>query len=334
MTPSSDDRLSRLVEAGLEQAAHHTDVEFGPVPLRLSGCDELDLDAFTAPLAASAGDRSWKPLTVVMAHTALAPLGLGLDDLSPRDHEIRVIRGTNITLLAIGSEGSVFVFDRERATVVRWRDGFRSLPPWEAMSPLRHEARWWSVVNDAAMVHTGAVAERDGERAILFVGNGGAGKSTTSMACFGGDLEVLGDDHCFVEPLPGHQPRVHPMYRYAKLDDRALQLLPGLAARVVGVAATGKKLIDLGAVTHTPRRVVGVCSVVQDQSAPTAATPLSRVQGLRAVAPSTMFQMRLWERETWDVLAAVARSVPCYRLSVSSVEDIPGVVTELIEASP
>jgi tRNA A37 threonylcarbamoyladenosine biosynthesis protein TsaE len=181
------------------------------------------------------------------------------------------------------------------------------------------------------MVHAGAVAHN--ERCVLLVGDAGAGKSTTTMACFGQGLEVLGDDFCFVEsPTDRRAPVAHTMYRLAKLDDRSMSFYPWLRERIVGTGWRGKKLIDLGEQPRSHREIAAVCRVVQDPSRATYVEPESRARTLRAVAPSTLFQQRLWEREMWAVLTSVVRAVPCYRLSVSSVDAVPGVMRSLLEA--
>jgi energy-coupling factor transporter ATP-binding protein EcfA2 len=216
---------------------------------------------------------------------------------------------------------------------VLWIEDEDALPLWEHTSPLRGAARWWSTVQGAAMVHAGAVA--DGEHCVLLVGDSGAGKSTTTMACHGSGLDVLGDDFCFVEPPTDTTPPIgHTMYRLAKLDERALDLLPHLRPRVVGTAWRGKQLIDLAPGELPPRPIVAICHVTQDTTSPTHTAAMSRIEALRAVAPSTIFQQRLWERETWQVLAATVRATQCHRLSVNDLAEVPDVIRSILEVTP
>jgi hypothetical protein len=241
------------------------------------------------------------------------------------------MRDGELTSIASGPDGTSLVLDDRRSRAVLWTRDLGSLPPAEYTSPLRGAARWWAAKNGGAMVHAGVVA--DDERCILLVGDAGAGKSTTTMACFGQGLDVLGDDFCLVEPPSRGQPPVaHAMYSRAKLDEQALSFYPSLESHVVGTGWRGKKLIDLRADAHRPRAIVAVCHVVQVPAGPTHVEAESRAQTLRAVAPSTLFQQRLWEHEMWAVLTAVVRSVPCYRLNVSAVEAVPSVMRSLLEA--
>jgi hypothetical protein len=54
------------------------------------------------------------------------------------------------------------------------------------------------------------------------------------------------------------------------------------------------------------------------------------MEALRALAPSTLFQQRLWERETWQALTATIRCVPTFRLLVNDPMDVPDQVRQLL----
>lgn len=302
---------------------------FGPIPLTLEGRDLNLIQVFSDALLASV-PACWAPLHVSL-HSGAELLWDQLPEpIRPRDQEVLVARSEGLTALSSGPEQSLWLFQPERAAAVLWTRHLDVLPPWERSSPLRSAARWWAALQGGAMVHAGSVG--DGERCVLLVGAGGAGKSTSTLACLGSGLLVLGDDYCLIH-APGtgtSAPKAFGMYRYAKLDDGSLDLLPALRERVIGPAWRGKWLVDLG-VSHLPPLVVAaVCEVVQDPSGPTRVGPLSRMEALRALAPSTLFQQRLWERETWQALTATIRSVPCFRLLVSEPLAVPDQVRELL----
>ena len=329
MTFDSQTTLADLVERALHAATCQRTVDFGPIRVRLLGASPEHLERIAEPLVASTG-VSWAPLQVVVATADSVDSRYIPPALRPRRDQMIVTHSEGITALANGSDGTLWLLDAERASATLWIKTFDALPVWEHTSPLRTAARWWSTVQGAAMVHAGAVA--DDERAVLLVGDSGVGKSTTALSCHRAGLEVLGDDFCLVEPPTGSAPAtVHAMYRLAKLDENALDLLPHLRAQVIGTGWRGKKLIDLGHDSVTSRPIVAMCHVVQEPNSPTAATPLARAQLLRAVAPSTMFQQRLWEHETWNVLASTVRSVRCYRLSVSNPIEAPAVLRSILE---
>jgi hypothetical protein len=329
VTVAADHPLGTLVAAAKEAAVERVDVGLGPIPVRLSGVSRERLVRLADALVTSVG-KTWPPLEVVVASADEIDSQLVPDAIRPRGSQLLVARDGGLTALSNGPDATLWLLDREQSLAVLWIEDFEALPLWEHTSPLRTAARWWATAHSAAMVHAGAVAAEG--RSVLLVGDSGAGKSTTTMACHGSDLEVLGDDFCFVEPPSTARSAVaHAMYRLAKLDDRALDLLPHLRDRVVGTAWRGKKLIDLCAPAMSPRSIVAVCQVVHEPGASTRVEPLSRVQALRAVAPSTMFQQRMWERETWDVLAATVRSVSCHRLVTGDLATVPDVLRSVLE---
>jgi len=153
------------------------------------------------------------------------------------------------------------------------------------------------------------------------------------MACYGSGLEVLGDDFCFLEPPAGASGNavVHAAYRLAKLDDNSLDLLPHLRQRIVGTGLRGKSLIELDSVARARRPVRALCHIVQRPGHPTEVESMSRIDALRAVAPSTMFQIRLFEQETWEGLAAAVPTLPCFRLLVGDLGRVPDVLSELLD---
>jgi hypothetical protein len=332
VTAGNPSQLTTLVDLARENATHHRTLQFGPIPVRISGSSDDQLARFGDPLVASSHSM-WTPLEVIIATSDIFPLSSIPHPLQPHDDHIAVAHEEGMTALSTGTDGTLWLLDEKHATAVLWIDDEDALPLWEHTSPLRTAARWWSTCQGAAMVHAGAVA--NAERCLLLVGDSGAGKSTTTMACHGSSLDILGDDFCIVEPAKDDTPpQAHAMYRLAKLDERALDLLPHEREHIVGTAWRGKKLIDLAIAEQLARPIVAICHVVQDRSKPTHVVPMSRIQALRAVAPSTMFQQRLWERETWNVLAATVRATQCYQLRVSDIGSVPDVVTSILDRVP
>jgi hypothetical protein len=320
---------AHVSEEAARRAELRSSVTLGPIPVQLSA-ESQDALELIAPSLLGSLPAYWKPLDVVIMTADGIPEARLPVPLRPRGIDVIVMREGELTSIASGPDGTSLVLDDRRSLAVLWTRDLGSLPPAEYTSPLRGAARWWATRNGGAMVHAGAVA--DDERCVLLVGDAGAGKSTTTMACFGQGLDVLGDDFCLVEPPTSARPPVaHAMYSRAKLDEQSLSFYPSLREHVVGTGWRGKKLIDLGAQARSPREVVAVCHVVQDPAGPTRVEAESRARTLRAVAPSTLFQQRLWEHEMWAVLTSVVRSVPCYRLSVSAVGAVPGVVRSLLE---
>ena len=88
---------------------------------------------------------------------------------------------------------SVNLFDHERRTGIYWVTEAAVLPYWVLASPLRTLFHWWMEWNGCQLVHAAAVGI--GDRALLAVGKGGLGKSSTALACLEAGFQFMGDDY-------------------------------------------------------------------------------------------------------------------------------------------
>lgn len=324
------DSLDDLFTRGSTAMTAETNCSWGPIPLTLradSSSELADIERHLAP-----GPARWAPLTVTTVTSDTIPIEEIPEPLRPVGETSAIARSDDRLAIASGPEHSLWILRRDLGTAFRWVTHHHDLPLWERISPLRAAGRWWAAAHGAATVHSGIVGNERG--AVVLVGDAGAGKSTTTMACHGTGLTVLGDDFSFLDaPTEDGPAHAHAMYRLAKLDDNSLGLLPHLTGQVVGTGLRGKSLIELDSPSTPTMPVVGVCHVVQARDRPTGLAPMSRAAALRAVAPSTIFQVRISEQETWSVLAATIKSVPCFHLYVNRLDDVEAVLTELIETS-
>lgn len=322
--------LDGLVAEGSAAMTAESSCSWGPIPLTLradSSAELADIERHLAPAT-----NRWADLMVTAVTSDTIPIEAIPEPLRPIGETAAIARADGRIAVASGSEQSLWILQRDLATAFRWVTHHQELPLWERISPLRAAGRWWAGENGAATVHSGIVGNERG--AVILVGGAGAGKSTTTMACAGTGLSVLGDDFCFLDaPTATGPAQAHAMYRLAKLDEISLSLLPHLCADVVGTGLRGKSLIKLDPPLQTTMPVVGVCHVVQARDRPTGLAPMSRVAALRAVAPSTIFQVRISEQETWAVLASTIRSVPCFHFYVNRLGDVAAVLTDLIESA-
>lgn len=318
-------QLDAFTDRALAASTHSAVRSWGPLSLELCGETAADRDDILRYL--SPGRGSWPLQRVITVSSASIPMEALPAELQPTGSANAMYRDDDVIAIASGHEHSLWVMRSDINTAIRWVTTAGDVPLWEQLSPLRAAARWIAAANQSATVHCGAVGNEHG--AVLLVGDAGAGKSTTSMACLGSTLDVLGDDFCFVDASKP-TPVVDAMYRLAKLDDRSLELLPHLRERVVGTGLRGKSLIELDPLTVTGRPIRALCHVVRDHTRPTGIEPISRMETLRAAAPSTMFQVRLAEQETWATLAATVRSVQTRRLHVDRVDEAPERLAELL----
>ena len=208
-------------------------------------------------------------------------------------------------------------------------------PLAERGSPLLTLWAWWLADHGLQLTHAAAVgADGPASRgAALIVGPGGSGKSTTALTCIGSPLRYLADDYCVVDP--SDEPSVHCLYSTGKVASEDDERFESLHLHRVGRDAE-KTLYcfhpaGAGLLARTlPLRAIVVPAIT---GRPATSRPISAMDALRAVAPSTLLQLRtgLDPSGALKRLAAVARRVPCHRLELgTALERIPQALEALL----
>lgn len=194
---------------------------------------------------------------------------------------------------------------------------------------------WWAEELGLRLLHAGCIGSEAG--AVLLVGRGGAGKSTTALLCAAGGLDYLSDDYCLVRT--SGTPEAFALYGTGKLHREHLARFPELAARAVdpGPDIFRKPVIFL--TQAWPERVVSrrrLLAVVATQVVgvgPTRSARIGPAEALRALGPSTLFQLPGGASpQAWAELASLVRRLPCHRLELGGdVADVAPMVRRLIE---
>jgi hypothetical protein len=208
--------------------------------------------------------------------------------------------------------------DHERARAVCWFPE-PELPYWELGAPLRTVLAWFALRRSAFLAHGAAVAE-DG-RAVLLLGPGGAGKTTTALAAWSEGMDYLGDDYVLVRVAP--QITVARAYATAKADGNTAALLPkvgwpGAPPRLPldDPAGDDKTVLQLGGALGLDVAEAHVVAIVVPRVAPDARIePMEPAATLRAAAPSTLFQLPTDRGVAFPMLADVVRRTPCFALA-------------------
>jgi hypothetical protein len=229
------------------------------------------------------------------------------------------------------------VLDRARRQAFYWIEDAGLLPYYVRSAPLFDILAWWLGDRGLSLVHGGAVGTPQG--GVLLVGESGAGKSTSTLACLNTGLLYAGDDYCLVGGGP--QPFVHSLYSTAKLKGEAdLRRFPALRELVDNPGAPSeKRLLFLherwpAAVTAGfPLRAILIPRFTGDTA--TRLVPTSPGVALRHVVPSTMRQFPGMAREAFTRLSRLAPRLPCYWLETGTdVARIPKVIQRLLEELP
>lgn len=227
---------------------------------------------------------------------------------------------------------SLIVRDRKRQHSYTWYPDIAGLPAWAKASPFRIPVSW--LLNQAGlqMVH-GAAVSLDG-RAVLLAGGGGAGKSTTALACALAGMGYLGDDYCAVDP---ERASVHMVYRTAKALPGTLRMLPRLDRHVVNAdkIAEEKGVIffdadDLALVRSAALAAILLPRVSGERK--TRVSTATRGEAIRALLPSTIGGLMGGTDFTPKALMRLARDVPAFTLELGTdLGAVVGAVASVLE---
>jgi hypothetical protein len=170
---------------------------------------------------------------------------------------------------------------------------------------------------------------------ILLAGKGGVGKSTTALACLASSLLYAGDDYVLLSA--GEQPQIHSIYNSAKLGADDIHRFPHLVPAISNHHALGAEKAILFLHDHLPHkmarrlalRAVLLPSVTGKPE--TRLRPASSAAGLLALAPSSLFQLPGTGPDSFQIIAQVARQVPCYVLQLGTdMAMIPSTIEGLL----
>jgi hypothetical protein len=223
--------------------------------------------------------------------------------------------------------GALSLLDEEARSAFFWLLDVRDLTLHEQGAPLLPLLGWFFRERSVQLVHAAAVAWAG--RGALLLGRGGSGKSTAALACRAAGLDHVADDYALISATP--QPTVHALYGTAKLNADSLSRLPFPAPVVVNPdrRAGEKALLDLPSPTvdlprgGTPLRALVLPRVTGLPE--TTLLPVAPGEVLRALAPSTIFQVPGAGPATFVSLAALVRSIPGFRLEAGT--DLAGLAS-------
>lgn len=275
--------------------------------------------------------------------TDLSPLLAGLiemahqapfDVLSSR-YELLPLQNDRVSATYDLGSGVLSVFDTVDRRAFYWVRDAAELPYYERGAPLRTLLNWWLSARGFHCVHAGAVGTDDG--AVLLTGKGGSGKSTTALACLHGGMRYASDDYCAIRRDP--TPEVHSLYNTGKLRDEAdLARQPDFEPWIANRDRAGDEKFLMFLQEHAPERLLRSArlrAIVIPRVSGGTRSELHRIppaEALKALAPTTMFQLPGAAGAAMLLMAGLVKALPCYRLDAGSdLPAIPSLLTELIE---
>jgi hypothetical protein len=238
--------------------------------------------------------------------------------------EVFVDDALRVSLFA--PSGALSVFDTSRNLGIFTVGDATGLPSYERAAPLRTLLHWVLESRDCRLAHAAAVATDRG--GALLAGRGGSGKSTTALLCAIAGLRYGGDDYVGLTANPAI---AHALYSSAKIDATSASMLREVALHIApqenekGVALLPDVADSFPIRALILPRVTGGISQLRRASG---------AEALRALAPTTVFQLPGNDGSTFAWMAAIAREVPAFALALGEDrERIPALVRRAIEES-
>lgn len=203
-------------------------------------------------------------------------------------------------------------------------------------TPLRNIFLWWLAQAGLYGIHTAAVGTPGG--AALIVGNSGAGKSTTAIACLHAGLIYLGDDFCVVQAAA--RSRVYSLYSSGKLCADSRRWLAPCTATEARIDDNSKMVYQWyplhKAQLFSSLPIHAVLLPQVHGGAHTAVRPATSSEAFTALVTTTLRVTSLPTLTVQKLLTAMkclVAQTPCYHLALGTeTAQIPAVITHLLPA--
>lgn len=320
------------------------DIDLTGCPLRLSFASDVLRRRLSRALAHRTGikdrptpDRS--PTRILVWDTASTGISPPPPPWGPHDYRQKGrIRGFNRdgihTSFHLGPN-VLSMFDDATRTGLFWTREGAALPDYQIGSPLLIILQWWAESEGLQLLHGGAVGTDQG--GVLLVGAGGSGKSTTALSCVDTPgFSYVSDDYCLLRTST--EDRVHSLYCTAKLDARSLEILPHFEP----LASNPERRPDEKAILYLhecraealvsslPLKAIVLPAPAHSETASFA--PARPAAALKALAPSTIFQLTGAGSHTFADMAALVKRLPGFELRLSThMRDVPSTIGEIIQ---
>jgi hypothetical protein len=225
--------------------------------------------------------------------------------------------------------GLSIAFHQPSRLAVVWTRSASKIPSYEWAAPLRPLLHVWLRQWGHHLAHAGAIGTSRG--GVLLVGSNGSGKSSTTLLCVGAGLQYGGDDFCSVTPRGA--PQMYSLYNTARVNVQFAQKIPSVLnlTRYAEVDDQGKAILFLQ--QYFPQQITrnfpirAILATRVTGQAETRLRPITPGIALKALAPSTVFQLPDGRSEDFQAMAELVRQVPCYQLELGTeLERIPELI--------
>jgi len=301
-------------------------IEIGGLSLRLRFAGPALAEVLLPPFEHLVAEESGEPdmaidvFDVESTGVKPPPLPWPVPEASPGTQPVVRWSSEDACVLAAAGSGALTAAAPASGEALFCLRSVASVPLSERAAPLRDALQMLTSSRRLWMTHAGAVG-RNGA-GVLLAGRGGSGKSTLAVSCALAGMEFVADDYLLLESGP--PPVAHAMQSTAKLTaDSAARL--GLGREAIDRAGFEptlegpyKALVEVGALAPgLVRRQLRIGALVGLSVAAVARPelrPVGPASGLRALAPSTIMQMRSRSATLLGALRELVGAVPSYEL--------------------
>lgn len=214
---------------------------------------------------------------------------------------------------------ALHVFDLDLHLALYWIQDAKELPWWVRGSPLQQMFHWWLRTYNYQLTHAAVVGFAQG--GVLLAGKGGAGKSTTALACMRAGMHYVSEDYCVLSDLPNIWG--YSIYHSAKIEEKTLRWFPELEPHVEN---SNRKKEDKAFLFHhrfQPEKILMGCPIKAlialkvSEKNQSHLESISPIEAISSLAVSTMWQLTHTGPVVFNHLKRIAQNLPCYRLHLS-----------------
>jgi hypothetical protein len=254
------------------------------------------------------------------------------DDLIVRG-DVQGYNNARFHTMLSGDVGTVSVLDTTENLGVFWIRAASQLPMYERGAPLRVLIHWWMRQHGRSLIHTGAVGHAG--NGLLLIGKAGSGKSSTTLLALLNGWSYVGDDYCLL--ANGDTPYIHSVYNSAKVNPSHLRNFPTLLPAISNPHELDSEKALLYLYRHLPTGMVPALPIKMillprvTGRPETTVTPVSRTAALRALAPSSLFQLPGTGQAEFMQMTQLVSRVPCYSLELGTdLDRIPETMLKVL----
>ena len=226
--------------------------------------------------------------------------------------------------------------DRQERRIISMVADTERLTLYERGRPLHAPLLLWHRDQGLEALHAGLVARSD--QGVLFVGEGGSGKSTAALSCLFAGFDYLGDDYIGLQSLSDGSRVGHSLYCSTHLEPAQLERFPELAARAAPATLAREDkwlvLLDdvcpdrLGRAASITRIVLPIVTGVRRPRL----RPASKGEALLRLAPTSLLMLPHARHNAMDALAGLVDGASCHWLELGGMpERIPELIGGLLE---